>query len=77
MTDVVWKGDPNLAQKLNMDYGLRHRLVHGGLEKFKGDIKIIPDQRHGYMRIKTSYSFPSLEIFLAIDTIAHHLKTGI
>jgi hypothetical protein len=77
VVDIVWKGDQYLAQKLNLDYELKHRLLQAGLNKFKGSILIIPEPRHGYTRIKTNYNLPSSDMFYAIDSVAKYLKAGI
>lgn len=75
--DIVWKGDQYLAQKLNLDYDLKHRILQAGLNKFKGSILIIPERKHGYIRIKTSFNLPSSDMFYAIDSVAKYLKSGI
>jgi len=77
VVDIVWKGDQYLAQKLNLDYELKHRLLQAGLNKFKGSILIIPERKHGYTRIKTNFNLPSPDMFYAIDSVAKYLKSGI
>ena len=77
VVDIVWKGDHYLAQKLNLDYELKHRLLQAGLNKFKGSILIIPERKHGYTRIKTNFNLPSPDMFYAIDSVAKYLKSGI
>ena len=77
VVDVIWKGDQYLAQKLNMDYDLKHRFMQADINTFKGGILIIPEQKHGYIRIKTNYNIPSADIFYAIDTLAAHMRFGI
>jgi hypothetical protein len=77
VVDIVWKGDQYLAQKLNLDYELKHRLLQAGLNKFKGSILIIPEPKHGYTRIKTNFNLPSADMFYAIDSVAKYLKSGI
>ncbi|NIM57358.1 MAG: hypothetical protein GTO16_00230 [Candidatus Aminicenantes bacterium] len=77
VVDVIWKGDQYLAQKLNLDYELKHRLLQADLNKFKGSILIIPERKHGYTRIKTNFSLPSPDMFYAIDSVAKYLKSGI
>lgn len=77
VVDVLWKGDQYLAQKLNLDYDLKHRFMHVDINTFKGGILIIPEPKHGYIRIKTNFNIPSAEIFYAIDTLAGHMKYGI
>jgi hypothetical protein len=75
--DIIWKGDQYLAQKLNLDYELKHRLLQADLNKFKGSILIIPERKHGYTRIKTNFNLPSSDMFYAIDSVAKYLKSGI
>jgi len=77
VVDIIWKGDQYLAQKLNLDYELKHRLLQADLNKFKGSILIIPERKHGYTRIKTNFNLPSPDMFYAIDSFAKHLKSGI
>ncbi|NIO49599.1 MAG: hypothetical protein GTN73_09235 [Candidatus Aminicenantes bacterium] len=77
VADIIWKGDQYLAQKLNLDYELKHRLLQAGLNKFKGSILIIPERKHGYTRIKTEYNLPSPDMFYAIDSVAKYLRSGI
>ena len=77
VVDIVWKGDQYLAQKLNLDYELKHRILQAGLDKFKGNILIIPERKHGYTRINTSFNLPSPDMFYAIDSVAKYLKSGI
>lgn len=77
VVDVIWKGDQYLAQKLNMDYDLKHKFMQADINTFKGGILIIPEPKYGYIRIKTNYNFPSLDLFYAIDTLAVHMKSGI
>jgi len=77
VVDIVWKGDQYLAQKLNLDYELKHRILQADLNKFKGSILIIPEPKHGYTRIKTDYNLPSPDMFYAIDSVAKYLKSGI
>lgn len=77
VVDVTWKGDQYLAQKLNMDYDLKHKFMQAEINTFKGGILIIPEPKHGYIRIKTNYNFPSADIFYAIDTLAGYMRSGI
>jgi len=76
VVDILWKGDKYLAQRLNLDYEIKHKLLHAYKEKFKGGILTIPEPKHGYTRIKTSYNLPSPMIFDAIDSIARYIKSG-
>ena len=76
VVDILWKGNRHLAQRLNLDYEIKHKLLQAYKEKFKGGILIIPEPKHGYTRIKTSYNLPSPMIFDAIDSIARYIKSG-
>ena len=77
VVDISWKGDKHLAQRLNLDYEIKHKLLQANLKKFKGNILIIPEPKHGYTRIKTNYNLPSPMIFDAIDAIARYIKSAI
>lgn len=72
--DIGWHGDPNLSQRLDLDYSIKHRLLQGGLSSLKGDIAIIPEPKHGYIKIKTNLNMPSPDLFEAIDGIAKHVR---
>jgi len=72
---MEWKGDKSLAQSLNFDYRLKDRLLQRDLNDLKGSIRIFPEPKHGYTRIRTAYSLPSPEIFGALDIIARHIKS--
>lgn len=76
VVNISWKGDKHLAQRLNLDYEIKYKLLQAYNEKFKGSILIIPEPKHGYTRIKTNYNLPSPMIFDAIDSIARHIKSG-
>jgi hypothetical protein len=77
VVDVIWKGDQYLTQKLNLDYDLKHKFMQADINTFKGAIMIIPEPKHGYIRIKTNYHPPSSNMFYAIDTLAGHMRFGI
>ncbi len=72
---MEWKGDKSLAQSLNFDYRLKDRLLQRDVTGLRGSIGILPEPKHGYTRIKTSYSLPSPEVFDALDIIARHIKS--
>jgi hypothetical protein len=74
MVAMEWKGDKSLAQSLNFDYTLKDKLLQSNL-KTLGSIGIFPEPKHGYTRIRTSYSLLSPEILEALDIIARHTKT--
>jgi len=75
--DVFWKGDRYLSQKLNMDYELKYKVLHSGLKECKITLKIVPEKKHGYTRIKTNFMVPSQELISFIDSIAGHVKAGL
>ena len=68
---IEWKGDESLSQSLNFDYRLEDKLLQSDL---KGSSEIIPEPKHGYVRIRTAYTLPSLEAFEAINIVAKHVK---
>jgi hypothetical protein len=74
--NVLWKGDTYLSQKLNMDYALKDKLKNSSLMELKLKIKVIPEKKHGYTRIKTNFVSPSKDLISFIDSIAGHIKTG-
>jgi len=69
---IEWKGDESLAQSLNFDYGLEDKLLRADVKK--ASIGIFPEPKHGYARIRTGYSLPSLETFEVMNVIAKHVK---
>ena len=75
-TDIEWKGDPYLAQRLNFDYQLKYRLLQASPNPLKGSISIHPEPKYGYTRIRTDYQLLSSDLFQAIDTIAKYVKSG-
>jgi hypothetical protein len=72
---IDWKGDNSLAQSLKLDYSLEDKLLRADVNVFKGNIWILPEPKHGYVRIRTDYSLPSAEIFEAIRSIARRIKS--
>jgi hypothetical protein len=72
---IDWKGDASLAQSLKLDYSLEDRLLRADVNAFKGTIRIFPEPKHGYARIRTDYFLPSAEMFEAISSIARHIKS--
>lgn len=75
--DILWKGDIYLSRKLNMDYELKHKWLHSPLKELKMNLRIIPEKKFGYTRIKTTYVPPSQDLIAFIDSIAGHIKTGL
>lgn len=57
---IYWEGDNSLAQTLNLDYSLEDKLLRADMNVFKGNIGVFPEPRHGYVRIRTEYSLPSI-----------------
>jgi len=74
--DIEWKGDNSLAQKLNLDYRLKDKLLQADLSTLKGSIQIIPESKYGYVRIRTTYLLPSPDVFDSMDIIAKHISSG-
>jgi len=75
--DIEWRGDPYLAQRLNLDYDLKYRLLQDGLKAFKGGISIHPEPGRGHTRIRTAYQVPSPALFESLNSIARHVKSGL
>ena len=75
--DLVWKGSPGLAQRLNYDYQLKYALLNSDPAGLKTGITIQPQPKHGCTRIRTGYHLPSAGLLQAIDTIAKHVKAGV
>ncbi len=75
--DIFWKGDSYLSQQLNMDYELKYKLLQTSLRESKMKLKIIPEKKYGYTRIKTNFTAPSQDSISFIDSIAGHIKTGL
>jgi hypothetical protein len=76
VVDIEWKGDVYLSQQLNLDYRLKDILLQTELKELKGNIKILPEPKYGYTRVRTPYLLPSLDLFEAIDIIAKYIKSG-
>ena len=76
VTDIEWRGDDLLAQKLNFDYQLKDKLLQADLNVIKSNIQIFPEPKHAHTRIRTTYFLPAPDMFEAIDTIAKHIKSG-
>ena len=77
VVDIEWRGDSSLAQRLNFDYQLKYRLLHGSQPGLKGGITIRPEPKYWYTSIRTDYQLPAPDLLEAIDTIAGHIKKGI
>jgi len=72
---IEWKGDESLAQSLNFNYPMKDKLLRSDVKDFRGSVWIFPEPKHGYTRIRTTYSLPSPEIFKAMESIAKHIKS--
>lgn len=75
--DIKWKGDSFFSRRLNFDYELNNKLEQADPSFLKGNIWIIPEPKHEYIRIRTNYNLPTPEIFEAINTVAYHIKSGV
>ncbi len=73
---IEWKGDDYLCRTLNYDYQLKDRILQAKPGELKGGIRIYPEAKHEYSRIRTAYFLPSADLFEAIDMIANHIKAG-
>ena len=72
---IEWKGDKLLAQSLNLDYSLGDKLLQVDPKTLKENIRIFPELKHGYVRIRTAYLLPSHQMFQAIGIVARHVKS--
>jgi len=70
---LKWTGDDSFAMSLNFDYGLENLIQDS---EFTGVIEIIPEPKHGYMRIRTPHTIPTAEFFEVINLIAGHVKSA-
>lgn len=75
--DLFWKGDSYLAQKLSMDYDLKHKLLNYIVNEEKVILTIIPEKKHGYTKIKTNFIPLTDEFISLINSLAGHIKTGL
>jgi len=75
VSGIEWKGDRLLAQSLNLDYSLEEKLLQAGPEALNKGIRIFPEPRHGYVRIRTTYLPPSKQMFQAIAIVAKHVRS--
>ena len=69
------KGDKLLAQSLNLDYSLEDELLQADPKALKEGIRIFPEPKHGYVRIRITYLLPSHQMFQAIGIVARHVKS--
>jgi len=75
MVGIEWQGDELLAQSLNLDYSLGDKLLQADPKALKESIRIFPEPKHGYVRIKTTYLLPSRQMLEAIGLVARHIKS--
>lgn len=73
---MEWRGDVYLSRELNLDYRLKDTLLQIEPDELKGGIRIFPEPRHEYARVRVSYSLPSSDLLEAINNIAGHIKVG-
>lgn len=71
---VEWKGDQELASRLNLDESQNHRIVENGLVEQKDGIVISPDLKKQRATIRTNYHLPAKDQFDVMDAIAKHIK---
>ncbi len=76
IADVEWKGDEYLSRELNFDYQLKDRLLQAELKELKDGIRIFPESKYEYTRVRTTYLLPSPDLFEAIDIIARYIRSG-
>ena len=74
VTDVEWKGDEHLAQRLNYDFGLKSRLLEADAGSMKGGLTVYPEPKRGRARMRTGYFLPTAEQFEAVDLVARHVR---
>ena len=66
----------NVISGVHWDYQLKDKLLQAELGELKDGIGIFPEPKYEYVRVRTSYFLPSLDLFDAIDIIAKHAKSG-
>jgi len=71
--DIIWKGDPILAQTLNFDFTLNQLLAQIDPKELK--TLVISPLKTNRAEVLTNYFLPSKEMFKALDIIASHLKS--
>lgn len=75
VSGIEWKGDRLLAQSLNLDYRLEEKLLQAAPKALKESIRIFPEPKYGYVRIRTTHLLPSDQMFQAIGIVARHIKS--
>ncbi len=69
--NLYWSGDESISKSLNLDYRIFDKI---GQSEYNGNIQIIPEKKHGYIRIRTAYFLPEPEFIGAIEIIASHIN---
>lgn len=72
-SDIIWKGDPVLAQTLNFDFTLNQLLSQVDPKELK--TLVISPLKTNRAEILTNYFLPPKEMFKALDIIAGHLRS--
>jgi hypothetical protein len=75
LVDVEWKGDINLARKLNSDSALRNKLLNAEARFPENYIEISPEPESGYIGLETRHFLPTAEQFGVLETIAKSIKS--
>jgi len=75
VVDVEWKGSDSLAQRLNLDYQLKDKLLQATSAAGSGGISIHDEPKRDCARIRTGYFLPSPGFFEVVDIIARHVRS--
>ena len=77
VTDLRWKGDATLAQKLNSDSDLRKEMLESlRSNKNLWDTYIFYTKRLNSAVIRIPYFVPNAAEFAIVNKIAHHIKSA-
>jgi hypothetical protein len=76
LVDIEWQGDKSLAPRLNLDSRLKEKSLSTDPGILKGGIRIYPEPKYGYARIRTSYALPAAEFLKTVSIIASHIRSG-
>lgn len=74
ITDISWKGDMVLVQKLDADSRLKEKLIRTDLKPVRYSIELITEQKENYNRIRTPYFLPATDVLEVLNLIAKHMK---
>ncbi len=58
------------------DYLIRCSVWQGGKRELAPDVWILPERKHGYVKIRTPDILPSADFFSQLDTIAGRINSG-